>query len=94
MDTDSPSIRFYVKYLEGSTPKTVRFGDDKTLLDFVQFCAKRRFAIIDTHMAFYDVELIAPDFAVFANTAAIDHADINLAKDGEAVMIDFQDKSI
>lgn len=83
---DTPSLRFYVKYLDNGMPKTVRFGNDKTLLEFMQFCAKQGFAIVDTHIACYEVELVAPDLRAFANATPIDHMDINLAQDGEGIM--------
>lgn len=83
---DTPSVRFYIKYLDNGTAKTVRLNSDKGLVQFAQFCAKNGFAILDTHMVFCDVEMVVPDFQAVANASPIDHSDVSLAKDGERVM--------
>lgn len=74
-------VRFYIKCVDKQgVVSTLRFTQIEQVLGFVAQSSALELAIVDTHMAFYEMPLLAPMFGV--EVGEIDHMDINLAKDG------------
>lgn len=73
------TVRFYLKCVDGAGKATTfRFGAADELCAFVEQSHDSGFAIVDTHMAFYDVQLLTPAFGF--DVSDIDHLDVNLAQ--------------
>ena len=55
-----PSIQFYLKCqnIETGDVITYRFAEKVDLLAFGQTLGDKKLAIVDTHIAFYDIDLV------------------------------------
>ena len=77
-----PSIQFYLKCqnIETGDVITYRFAEKMDLLAFSQTLGDKKLAIVDTHIAFYDIDLV---FNPLENESApISAAELNTALDG------------
>lgn len=74
-------IQFYVKCqnIETGEVVTYRFAHQDALLAFSQTLASRQLAIVDTHIAFYDIDLLFNPFD--GENQPINSGEINTAKD-------------
>lgn len=59
---------------------TYRFAHQANLLAFSQQLGRKKLAIVDTHIAFYDIELVFNPFE--GESAPISAAELNTALDG------------
>lgn len=77
-----PSIQFYLKCqnIETGDVITYRFAEKVDLLAFGQTLGDKKLAIVDTHIAFYDIELVFNPFE--DESAPISAAELNTALDG------------
>lgn len=77
-----PSIQFYLKCqnIETGDVITYRFAEKVDLLAFGQTLGDKKLAIVDTHIAFYDIELVFNPFA--SESVPISAAELNTALDG------------
>ena len=77
-----PSIQFFIKgqNIETGEVVTYRFAHQSALLAFSQKLGRKKLAIVDTHIAFYDIDLV---FNPLENESApISAAELNTALDG------------
>lgn len=72
-------LQFYLKCQQVETGEVVtyRFAHQDELLAFSQTLADRQLAIVDTHIAFYDIDLL---FNPFGDSTPIHAGDINTAQ--------------
>ena len=77
-----PSIQFFIKCqnIETGEVVTYRFAHQADLLAFSQKLGRKKLAIVDTHIAFYDIELVFNPFE--DESAPISAAELNTALDG------------
>ena len=77
-----PSIQFFIKCqnIEKGEVVTYRFARQAQLLAFSQQLGRKKLAIVDTHIAFYDIELVFNPFE--DESAPISAAELNTALDG------------
>ena len=76
------SIQFFIKCqnIDTSEVVTYRFAHQADLLAFSQQLGRKKLAIVDTHIAFYDIEPVFNPFDV--ESVPISAAEINTALDG------------
>ena len=77
-----PSIQFFIKCqnIETGEVVTYRFAHQADLLAFGQTLGDKKLAIVDTHIAFYDIEPVFNPFE--GGSVPISAAEINTALDG------------
>ena len=77
-----PSIQFFIKCqnIETGEVVTYRFAHQADLLAFSLQLGRKKLAIVDTHIAFYDIELMFNPFE--GGSVPISAAEINTALDG------------
>ena len=77
-----PSIQFFIKCQNIETGKVVtyRFAHQADLLAFSQQLGRKKLAIVDTHIAFYDIDLVFNTFE--DESVPISAAELNIAVDG------------
>ena len=77
-----PSIQFFIKCqnIETGEVVTYRFAHQADLLAFGQTLGDKKLAIVDTHIAFYDIDLVFNPFE--GGSVPISAAEINTALDG------------
>lgn len=77
-----PSIQFFIKCqnIETGEVVTYRFAHQADLLAFGQTLGDKKLAIVDTHIAFYDIDLVFNPFE--GESVPISAAEINTALDG------------
>lgn len=77
-----PSIQFFIKCqnIETGEVVTYRFAHQADLLAFGQTLGDKKLAIVDTHIAFYDIEPVFNPFA--SDSMPISAAELNTALDG------------
>ena len=77
-----PSIQFFIKCqnIDTSEVVTYRFAHQAQLLAFSLQLGRKKLAIVDTHIAFYDIELMFNPFA--SDSMPISAAELNTALDG------------
>ena len=75
-------MQFFIKCQNIETGKVVtyRFAHQADLLAFSQQLGRKKLAIVDTHIAFYDIELVFNPFE--GGSVPISAAEINTALDG------------
>ena len=75
-------IQFYLKCqnIETGEVVTYRFAHQAQLLAFSQQLGRKKLAIVDTHIAFYDIEPVFNPFE--GESAPISAAELNTALDG------------
>ena len=75
-------IKFYLKCqnIETGEVVTYRFAHQADLLAFSQQLGRKKLAIVDTHIAFYDIDLVFNPFA--SESVPISAAELNTALDG------------
>ena len=75
-------IQFYLKCqnIETGEVVTYRFAHQADLLAFSQQLGRKKLAIVDTHIAFYDIEPVFNPFD--GESVPISAAEINTALDG------------
>ena len=75
-------IQFYLKCqnIETGEVVTYRFAHQAQLLAFSQQLGRKKLAIVDTHIAFYDIEPVFNPFE--GGSVPISAAEINTALDG------------
>lgn len=76
-------IQFYLKCQNIVTGEmvTYRFAHQADLLAFSQQLGRKKLAIMDTHIAFYDIDLVFNPFE--GESAPISSAELNTAIDGK-----------
>lgn len=77
-----PSIQFFIKCqnIETGEVVTYRFAHQADLLAFSQKLGRKKLAIVDTHIAFYDIDLV---FNPLENESVpISAGELNTALDG------------
>lgn len=77
-----PSIQFFIKCqnIETGEVVTYRFARQADLLAFSLQLGRKKLAIVDTHIAFYDIDLVFNPFE--GGSVPISAAEINTALDG------------
>ncbi|QHG09850.1 hypothetical protein GSF12_08145 [Moraxella osloensis] len=77
-----PSMQFFIKCQNIETGKVVtyRFAHQADLLAFSQQLGRKKLAIVDTHIAFYDIDLVFNPFE--DESVPISAAELNIAVDG------------
>ena len=77
-----PSIQFFIKCqnIETGEVVTYRFAHQADLLAFSQKLGRKKLAIVDTHIAFYDIDLVFNPFD--GESVPISAAELNAALDG------------
>lgn len=77
-----PSMQFFIKCQNIETGEVVthRFAHQADLLAFSQQLGRKKLAIVDTHIAFYDIDLVFNPFA--SDSVPISAAELNTALDG------------
>ena len=77
-----PSIQFFIKCqnIETGEVVTYRFAHQADLLAFSLQLGRKKLAIVDTHIAFYDIDLVFNPFE--GGSVPISAAEINTALDG------------
>ncbi|OBX61364.1 hypothetical protein A9299_05220 [Moraxella osloensis] len=77
-----PSMQFFIKCqnIETGEVVTYRFAHQADLLAFGQTLGDKKLAIVDTHIAFYDIEPVFNPFA--SDSVPISAAELNTALDG------------
>ncbi|BFN01391.1 hypothetical protein MOXK23_05050 [Moraxella sp. K23] len=77
-----PSIQFYLKCqnIETGDVITYRFAEKVDLLAFGQTLGDKKLAIVDTHIAFYDIEPVFNPFD--GESVPISAGELNTALDG------------
>lgn len=77
---EHPIIQFYVKcqHVETGEVVTYRFAHQDELLAFSKSLAKTQFAIVDTHIAFYDTDLLFNPFE--SQSQPINAGEVNTAQ--------------
>ena len=75
-------MQFFIKCqnIETGEVVTYRFAHQAKLLAFSQKLGRKKLAIVDTHIAFYDIELMFNPFA--SDSMPISAAELNIAVDG------------
>lgn len=75
-------IQFYLKCqnIETGEVVTYRFAHQADLLAFSLQLGRKKLAIVDTHIAFYDIDLVFNPFE--GESAPISAAELNTALDG------------
>ena len=75
-------IQFYLKCqnIETGEVVTYRFAHQAQLLAFSQQLGRKKLAIVDTHIAFYDIEPVFNPFE--GESVPISAAELNTALDG------------
>ena len=75
-------MQFFIKCqnIETGEVVTYRFARQAQLLAFSQQLGRKKLAIVDTHIAFYDIELVFNPFE--DESAPISAAELNTALDG------------
>ena len=75
-------MQFFIKCQNIETGKVVtyRFAHQADLLAFSQQLGRKKLAIVDTHIAFYDIDLVFNPFE--DGSVPISAAEINTALDG------------
>lgn len=75
-------MQFFIKCqnIETGEVVTYRFARQAQLLAFSQQLGRKKLAIVDTHIAFYDIELVFNPFE--DESVPISAAEINTALDG------------
>lgn len=86
------SNQFYLKCQNIETGKmtTYRFANQEDLLNFSKQLSQQKLAIIDSHIAFFEIDLL---FNPFADNYPIDSGDINTALDGKVTLNDWLNQS-
>ena len=79
----NPSIQFFIKCqnIETGEVVTYRFAHQAQLLVFSQQLGRKKLAIVDTHIAFYDIDLVFNPFE--GGSLPISAAELNTALDGK-----------
>lgn len=79
------SLQFYLKcqHVETGKMTTYRFFNQEDLLHFSNELSKQKLAIIDSHITFFDIDLL---FNPFADDCPIDAGEINTALDGKVTL--------
>nr|WP_309595286.1 hypothetical protein [Moraxella osloensis] len=77
-----PSMQFFIKCqnIETGEVVTYRFAHQDDLLAFSLQLGRKKLAIVDTHIAFYDIEPVFNPFD--GESVPISAAEINTALDG------------
>ena len=77
-----PSIQFFIKCqnIETGEVVTYRFAHQADLLAFGQTLGDKKLAIVDTHIAFYDIDLVFNPFE--DESVPISASELNTALDG------------
>ena len=77
-----PSIQFFItgQNIDTSEVGTYRFAHQAQLLAFSQQLGRKKLAIVDTHIAFYDIDLVFNPFE--DESVPISAAELNIAVDG------------
>ena len=77
-----PSIQFFIKCqnIETGEVVTYRFAHQADLLAFGQTLGDKKLAIVDTHIAFYDIERLFNPFE--GESVPISASELNTALDG------------
>ena len=75
-------MQFFIKCqnIETGEVVTYRFAHQSALLAFSPQLGRKKLAIVDTHIAFYDIELVFNPFE--DESAPISAAELNTALDG------------
>ena len=75
-------MQFFIKCqnIETGEVVTYRFAHQADLLAFSQQLGRKKLAIVDTHIAFYDIDLVFNPFD--GGSVPISAAEINTALDG------------
>ena len=75
-------MQFFIKCQNIETGEVVthRFAHQANLLAFSQKLGRKKLAIVDTHIAFYDIELVFNPFE--GESVPISAAELNTALDG------------
>ena len=75
-------MQFFIKCqnIDTSEVVTYRFAHQAQLLAFSPQLGRKKLAIVDTHIAFYDIELVFNPFE--DESAPISAAELNTALDG------------
>ena len=75
-------MQFFIKCqnIETGEVVTYRFAHQAHLLAFSQQLGRKKLAIVDTHIAFYDIELVFNPFE--DESVPISAAELNTALDG------------
>ena len=75
-------MQFFIKCqnIETGEVVTYRFAHQADLLAFSQQLGRKKLAIVDTHIAFYDIDLVFNPFD--GESVPISAAEINTALDG------------
>lgn len=81
--TAAQLIQFYLKCqnIETGEVVTYRFAHQADLLAFSQQLGRKKLAIVDTHIAFYDIDLVFNPFE--GESVPISAAELNTALDGK-----------
>lgn len=82
------NLQFYLKCQNTETGKitTYRFCHQQDLLSFSNELTKQNMAIIDSHIAFFNIDLL---FNPFTDNFPIDSGDINTALDGKIALAEW-----
>lgn len=77
-----PSLQFFIKCqnIETGEVVTYRFAHQADLLAFSQQLGRKKLAIVDSHIAFYDIERLFNTFE--GESVPISAAELNTAIDG------------
>ena len=75
-------MQFFIKCqnIETGEVVTYRFAHQADLLAFSQKLGRKKLAIVDTHIAFYDIDLVFNPFE--GESVPISAAELNTALDG------------
>ena len=75
-------MQFFIKCqnIETGEVVTYRFAEKMDLLAFSQTLGDKKLAIVDTHIAFYDIDLVFNPFE--DESVPISAAELNIAVDG------------
>ena len=76
-------MQFFIKCqnIETGEVVTYRFAHQAQLLAFSQKLGRKKLAIVDTHIAFYDIDLVFNPFD--GESVPISAAELNTALDGK-----------
>ncbi|PAL14309.1 hypothetical protein B8W92_09705 [Moraxella osloensis] len=77
-----PIMQFFIKCqnIETGEVVTYRFAHQSALLAFSPQLGRKKLAIVDTHIAFYDIDLVFNPFE--GESVPISAAELNTALDG------------
>lgn len=86
------NLQFYLKCQNVETGKitTYRFVTQEDLLNFSKKLSEQKLAIIDSHIAFFDIDLL---FNPFADDCPIEAGEINTALDGKVTLDEWVSQS-